>query len=207
MKIESHIEAYSYYKTIERDLQELSLFVDFSEANYNTSSAQIKKITLASCVGIESLLESLVHELEPYIDYKDSELYKRKKDSNESIASNIYNYMNIKGYPLDHIITIIQFQKYKPWKPIQGKLAFWQAYNSYKHDGFQNKHEGLKMAIESAAALFTLVFFLLSGTSFKTYWSTNDFITIATDNEGKPSNLYSSGSTPRFTIWGRSCSS
>lgn len=55
MEQDQLVKLYSDYRAIERDLHELSLFVDFTDNNAKTTSSVIRKITLSACAAIENV--------------------------------------------------------------------------------------------------------------------------------------------------------
>lgn len=203
MEQDQLVKIYSDFRAIERDIHELSLFVDFTDNNHKTTSSVIRKITLSACASIENVSKHIKKEI------NGSDTYKIMKE--ESQVSYIFKLMKKSGYPLDILITTIQFRPNNPWKlscpfhdkdPI--KFTFWDTYNDYKHNEFsiESNCETLKLAIDSVSALFTLVFFLTSNTAFGIFWNQSDFIQLSTDNNPLARNIYTRQCSPKKAIWG-----
>lgn len=203
MEQDQLVKIYSDFRAIERDLHELSLILDFTDINAKTRSPLIRKITLAACASIENVSKYIAKEINVSDEYR--------KIKHESQASYIFKFMKKAGYPLDILITTIQFRQNKPWALASTfhdedliRFKFWDTYNDYKHNEFsiESNCETLKLAIDSVSALFTLVFFLTSNTAFGIFWNRSDFIQLSTDSNPLARNIYTRQCSPKKAIWG-----
>jgi hypothetical protein len=148
-KIEPH---WNYLLAIERDLDELSRYVEFDEKNFDCFSIEIARILLASGAEVDVVCKQICRVVKP-----------------ESAAENINDYRaEIKSaYP-----GIPQFEVLLPrfgltltpwdeWKKDDGVPLWWTAYNKIKHQRDSEYHRAnLKNALNAVAGLFVMVLHL-----------------------------------------------
>ena len=178
---------YTAFKSLERDLRDLSYYVDIKEAHYSVDSVEIRKIVFSACSLIETAGKSLC---------------KKEKGENQSIAELIYEELNKNGFDLSCVGIFINKKKFTPW--YEGKLSWWTTYNKCKHEpNPSEKIEFFKAAIESVCALCVIVVYLTATANTEMYWHASDFLKIGKSSGNKP-DLYSSPnkSTHGF-FWGR----
>jgi len=148
-KIESH---WNYLLAIERDLDELSRYVEFDEKNFDCFSIEIARILLATGAEVDVVCKQICSVVKP-----------------ESPAKNINDYRaNIKSaFP-----RIPQFKVLLPrfgltltpwdeWKKADGVPFWWTAYNKIKHQRDSVYHRAnLNNALNAVAGLFVMVLYL-----------------------------------------------
>ncbi|MGA3164642.1 MAG: hypothetical protein ABSF14_00845 [Terriglobia bacterium] len=148
-KIESH---WNYLLAIERDLVELSRYVEFDETNFECFSIEIARILLASGAEVDVVCKQLCRVI-----------------NNQSTAENINPYRDeiIKAFP-----GIGQFEVLLPrfglslrpwdeWKNLKGVPFWWTAYNKIKHQrDSEYGRANLKNALNAVAGLFIMVLYL-----------------------------------------------
>jgi len=148
-KIEPH---WNYLLAIERDLDEISRYVEFDEKNFNCFSIEIARVLLASGAEVDVVCKQICKAI----------------DANSS-ADSINKYRSEIGpvFP-----DIPQFQILLPrfgltltpwdeWSKPNGVPLWWTAYNKIKHHRDSEYHRAnLKNALNSVAGLFVMVVYL-----------------------------------------------
>jgi hypothetical protein len=148
-KIEPH---WNYLLAIERDLDELSRYVEFDKKNFDCFSIEIARILLASGAEVDVVCKQIC----------------RAVDAKSRAASiNQYRSKIKPAYP-----RIPQFEVLLPrfglpltpwdeWKKDDGVPLWWTAYNKIKHQRDSEYHRAnLKNALNAVAGLFVMVLHL-----------------------------------------------
>jgi len=149
-KIEPH---WNYLLAIERDLDELSRFVEFDEKNFDCFSIEIARILLSCGAEVDVVCKGICTAINP-----------------KSNADNIHKYRTeIKPrYPI-----ISQFQVSLPrfgltlipwdeWRKADGVPAWWTGYNKVKHERHTEYDKAnLKNALNALAGLFVMAIHLI----------------------------------------------
>ena len=155
MGIQTHnIEPHwNYLLAIERDVNELSRFVEFDERNFDCFSIEIARILLSCGAETDVVCKGICMSINP-----------------TSAADNIHKYRTeIKPrYP-----TIAQFQVSLPrfgliltpwdeWKKDEGVPVWWTGYNKVKHERHtEYDRANLKNALNGLAGLFVMAIHLI----------------------------------------------
>jgi hypothetical protein len=148
-KIEPH---WNYLLAIERDLDEISRFVEFDEKNFDCFSIEIARLLLASAAEVDVVCKRICKDIDP-----------------KSKANNINKYRTeiVAAFP-----CIPQFQIILPrfgltltpwdeWGKPNGVPFWWNAYNKIKHHRDSEYHKAaLKNVLNSVAGLFIMVLYL-----------------------------------------------
>ena len=148
-KIEPH---WNYLLAIERDLDEISRYVEFDEKNFDCFSIEIARVLLASAAEVDVVCKQICKSINP-----------------KSKANKIHKYRTeiIPAFP-----GIPQFQIALPrfgltltpwdeWKKPDGVPFWWIAYNKIKHHRDSEYHRAaLENALNSVAGLFVMVLHL-----------------------------------------------
>ncbi len=148
-EIEPH---WNYLLAIERDLDEISRYVEFDEKNFDCFSIEIARVLLASTAEVDVVCKQLCKTIDP-----------------KSKANSIHKYRTeIKpAFP-----DIPQFQIMLPrfglmltpwdeWSKPDSVPFWWTAYNKIKHHRDSEYHRAaLKNALNSVAGLFVMVLYL-----------------------------------------------
>lgn len=115
---------WSYFLALESDIEELSRYVEFTEANYNTYSIEIAHIFLAASSEIDVVAKQLCKLLDP-----------------KSKASNIEEYKNTLKKHLPELegskVTLprygLELEPWQNWK--QNKNPYWwRSHTNVKHE-------------------------------------------------------------------------
>lgn len=144
---------WNYFLALENDLQKLSRYVEFAEANFDCFSLEISRILFAAASEADVVAKQLC-----------------RKISAKSAASSVHPYRRtiMQAYPgfADFKVTIPRFgmEPFKPWerwKLPDGVPIWWTAYNKVKHHRNTEYHQGnLKNALNSVGGLFILILYL-----------------------------------------------
>jgi hypothetical protein len=148
-KIELH---WNYLLAIDRDLDEISRYVEFDEKNFDCFSIEIARVLLSSAAEVDAVCKGICKGINP-----------------KSKANSIHKY-RMEILPL--FPSIPQFQIVLPrfgltltpwdeWKQPEGVPFWWTAYNKIKHQRDSEYYRAtLKNALNCAAALFVMVLYL-----------------------------------------------
>jgi len=148
-KIEVH---WNYLLALERDLNEISRYVEFDEKNFKCFSIEIARILLASGAEVDVVCKQIC-----------------KKINEKSSADNINKYRNeivpvFSEIPKFQILLPrfgLTLMPWDEWNNPSGVPFWWTAYNKTKHkrDSEYDK-ANLKNALNSVAGLFVMVLYL-----------------------------------------------
>lgn len=148
-KIEPH---WNYLLAIERDLDELSRYVEFDEKNFACFSIEIARILLASGAEVDVVCKQICKVIDP-----------------QSAADSINKYRNLikRGFPgiPQFVVLLPRFGlKLKPWdewNKANGVPIWWTAFNKIKHKrDSEYMRANLKNALNAVAGLFVMVLYL-----------------------------------------------
>lgn len=148
-KIEPH---WNYLLAIERDLEELSRYIEFDEKNFDCFSIEIARILLASCAEVDVVCKQLCIMINP-----------------KSLADTIDKYRSELMTALPEISKFavllprfgLSLNPWDEWKNKNGVPMWWTAYNKIKHHRDAEYHRAnLKNALNAVAGLFVMVLYL-----------------------------------------------
>jgi hypothetical protein len=147
-RIEQH---WNYFLAIERDVDELSRYVEFHENNFKCFSIEIARILLVSAAEVDVVCKQVCQAV----------------DANSS-ADSINNYRDelLRVYPAIPQFKILLPRSgltLTPWDEWSNNRVpvWWTAYNKTKHDRNSEYEEAnLKNALNAVAGLFVIVLYL-----------------------------------------------
>ncbi|WP_286860070.1 MULTISPECIES: hypothetical protein [Sphingobacterium] len=139
---------WNYFLAIEKDLENLSRYIEFANANLGTYSIELTHILLSASSEVDVIMRQLCHLLDP-----------------SQTANNINDYRNIiqnqLGTFVNEEICIDRFGiSYKPWDNWNGTQNpdWWRSYNNVKHQRNNHFNEAnLQNTINSVGALLLTV--------------------------------------------------
>ena len=155
---EESLNQWNYFLSIEQDLENLSRYVEFSQANFNTFSIELARILFASSAEVDVMLKELCELVEPGCG-----------------AENIMQYMEVLGRNsrclYDIQVTIprygLQPTPWENWRNSDSPI-WWRAYNKVKHHRNENfDKSNLKNVLNSVAGLFVVNVLLYSEKGIK----------------------------------------
>ena len=149
-KIEVH---WNYLLAIEKDLENLSRFVEFHDDNFKCYSIEISRILMASAAEVDVVCRQICVELnntskaDNILDYRTEILNHHKKIPSYTVIIPRYG---------------LEMTPWSNWKNRKHMVPFWwTAYNKIKHHRHTNYHLGnLKNALNAAAGLFVMTLYL-----------------------------------------------
>jgi hypothetical protein len=141
---------WNFFISLEKDLENISRYIEFSENNFNTYSIELSRLLFAASSEVDVVAKQLCKLLNP-----------------KSRARNIENYqkeiiIKCPNFPNEEIYVERYGLKYKPWiNWNDGKNPFWwKSYNNVKHQrDLYYQEANLKNAINSLGALLILLFY------------------------------------------------
>ena len=148
-KIEPH---WNYLLAIERDIDEISRYVEFDRRNFDCFSIEIARVLLASAAEVDVVCKQICRTINP-----------------KSKADNIHKYKTeiipaFQDIPKFQIILPrfgLTLTPWDEWNNPKGVPFWWTAYNKIKHHRDSEYHQAaLKNALNSVAGLFVMVLYL-----------------------------------------------
>ncbi len=142
---------WNFFLSLEKDLEVLSRYIEFVEANFDCYSLEIARILFSAASEADVIAKQLCSQI----------------DSNSS-ASNINQYREVirAAYPSfqNFKITIPRFglelTPWSNWNEPLGVPDWWTAYNKVKHHRNTDYHRGnLKNCLNAAAGLFVIILY------------------------------------------------
>ena len=135
---------WNYFLAIERDLEKLSRYIEFSNPNLSTYSIELAHILLSASSEVDVVMKQICAILDP-----------------TQTAENINHYRAIiqNKYPafINEEISIDRYGlNYKPWDNWNGNQNpnWWRSYNNVKHERNNHFHEAnLQNTINAVGAL------------------------------------------------------
>jgi len=146
---------WNYFIALERDVETVSRYIEFSEQNFDVYSIELAHLLFAAASEVDVIAKLLCERLQP----------KAKRN-------NINNYRSVLLSKLPDLPTIeVSIARYglsfRPWDnwsdPSNDNPLWWQSYNDVKHqrDTHFNKAT-LKNALNGVGALLILVYHFYS---------------------------------------------
>ena len=142
---------WNYFLAIERDLEVLSRYVEFTSNNYNTYSLEIVRILFAACSEIDVILKAICNNESPSTRCKNIIEYK------EVVKSKLPNMIEFEVTLPRWGMNIIPWEEWE----FQDVPSWWTAYNKVKHYRNEEFHRAnLFYTLKSVAALYVSVLYL-----------------------------------------------
>jgi hypothetical protein len=120
---ESYIH-WNYFLALESDLENVSRYIEFIDANFNTYSIELAHLLLASSSECDVVLKELCSLLSPEKDRKNIDDYR------EVIKSNLPEFINEPIFINRYGISVIPWDNWKEDK----NPYWWTSYNNVKHE-------------------------------------------------------------------------
>ncbi|MDD5455382.1 MAG: hypothetical protein PHW62_07845 [Candidatus Ratteibacteria bacterium] len=148
-KIEVH---WNYLLALERDLDEISRYVEFDERNFNCFSIEIARVLLASAAEVDVVCKQICKTLNPKSTADSINKYKHKI---------LVTFPNIPQFQILLPRFGLTLTPWDEWKETTGVPFWWTAYNKIKHHR-DSKYDraNLKNALNAVAGLFIMVLYL-----------------------------------------------
>lgn len=148
-QIEPH---WNYLLAIEKDLEQLSRYIEFHKDNFKCFSIELARILLASASEVDVVCKQIC-----------------KNIKNNSRARSIDKYQEIitEKYPDLNSFSVeiprygLTLNPWSNWKTPNNSPDWWKAYNNVKHQRHNRYNQAnLMNTLNSVAALFTIVLHL-----------------------------------------------
>ena len=142
---------WNYFLALEKDLEVLSRYIEFTEANFTCYSIEIARILLSAASEVDVVAKQLCLKLDQ-----------------TSLASNIDLYRNeIKSaYPNLPLFRItiprfgLELSPWTNWNNTHGVPDWWTAYNKVKHHRNTDYHRAnLKNCLNAVAGIFVILLY------------------------------------------------
>jgi hypothetical protein len=148
-KIEPH---WNYLLALERDLAQISRFVEFDSRNFECFSLEIARVLLAAAAETDVVAKQVCQSL-------------NSQSSAETITA--YRDELTAAYPRIATFTVelprfgLTLHPWDEWRRPTGVPIWWTAYNKTKHERHTLYHQAnLKNTLNAVAGLFVLVLYL-----------------------------------------------
>jgi len=147
--IKSH---WNYLLAIERDLEQISRFVEFDEKNFDCFSIEIARLFLASAAEVDVVCKQICKIINPKSRADNINMYRA------DIKSAFPNIPQIEVILPRFGLTLTPWNE---WIKPDGIPLWWTAYNKIKHSRDSEYHRAsLKNLLNSVAGLFIMVLHL-----------------------------------------------
>ncbi|MDH4230939.1 MAG: hypothetical protein OEW04_02790 [Nitrospirota bacterium] len=142
---------WNYFLSLEKDLEVLSRYVEFSNANFPCYSLEIARILFSAASEVDVVSKQLC-----------------KKLNANSSASNIHHYRKeikkayseLPSFKVTMPRFGLELTPWLNWNETKGVPDWWTAYNKVKHHRDTDFHKGnLKNCLNAVAGLFIIVLF------------------------------------------------
>lgn len=149
---------WNYFLSLERDLQTIGRYVEFSENNFNVYSVEILKLFLAASSEFEVVLK----EIGKKYAYSKIVNAKHSEDITIKTLKNFIDETNALASMKNAEICLKQFGLFfMPVKEIWDKESWWKNYNFAKHNRTMNYQKAnLSNLLKSMGSLFIANLFL-----------------------------------------------
>lgn len=141
---------WNYFLAIENDLEKLSRYIEFSNANLKTYSIELTYILLSASSEVDVIIKQLCELIDPTRPRENIKHYKQIIKA--SLNSFITEEISIDRFGLT----------YKPWDNWKGNQNpnWWKSYNNVKHQRNNYFHEAnLRNTINAVGALLITVLY------------------------------------------------
>lgn len=144
---------WNYYLTLVKELETVSDFIEFDEANYQTYSVELAKILMAASSEVDVVMKQICNSLNKRKKHKNIDDYKKTIKAN-----------TIKDFFINEAVVLprhgLELHPWDNWKGANNP-DWWGAYNKIKHE--RNEHFSkatLKNTLNAMAALFVSIIYL-----------------------------------------------
>lgn len=143
---------WNFFLALERDLEQLSRYIEFNESNFACFSLEIARVLLAAGAEVDVVCKQLC-----------------KKLNTASRASSIGSYHseitatvpNISSWEVQAPRFGLVLHPWDEWSNLNGVPFWWTAYNKTKHHRHTDFHlANLKNALNAVAGLFVVILHL-----------------------------------------------
>ena len=153
IKTSRSLEHWNYFLALEKDLENLSRYIEFCQSNFNCYSLEMARILLASSSEVDVVAKQLCKKLNPASEANNIHQY---RDEIKIVYSQFPNFrVTVPRYGLD-------LAPWSNWNQDQGVPFWWNAYNKVKHQrNVDFEKANFKNVINAVAGLFvtTLYFY------------------------------------------------
>ncbi|MCH7827205.1 MAG: hypothetical protein IIC75_04405 [Bacteroidetes bacterium] len=115
---------WNYYLALEKDLEVVARYIEFSESNWNTYSIELARLLLAVSSEVDVVIKEICKMLDP--SARNNNIVEYKKTIKEYLPALISETVYLNRYGL-------KFQPWIKWDK-QDSPNWWQSYNKVKHE-------------------------------------------------------------------------
>src|SRR4030042_5009668 len=143
---------WNFFLALEKDIEVLSRFIEFSEKNFECYSLEIARILFAAASEVDVVAKQLCVKVNTNSTASNIHQY---RDEIKNVYSNIPNFK----------VTIPRFglelSPWTNWNNPNGVPDWWTAYNKVKHNRNTDYDKGnLKNCLNAVAGLFVIILYL-----------------------------------------------
>ena len=140
---------WNYFLALERDMETLSRYVEFSQPNFGVYSIELAHLLFAASSEVEVVAKQLCQQAAPSMPRRNINEYKAALLS------------AIPDLPDTEVVVPRYGLSFRPWDNWRGpdNPDWWRSYNNVKHERDAHFHEAtLKNALNALGALLILTF-------------------------------------------------
>ena len=160
MRITKNKLHWNYFLALEKDLETLSRYVEFSENNFNVYSIELAHLLFAAASEVDVMAKCICEILSPTAP----------RDNINDYRSIILDSAHLPSIPAMQVFIPRYGMKLTPWEnwAVGNNPDWWRSYNNVKHERNQHFDEAtLKNALNALGGLLILNFhfyrFVLAG--------------------------------------------
>lgn len=153
MGINSHssLDYWNYFLALERDLENLSRFIEFSEDNFKCYSLEMTRLLFAASSEVDVVAKLICKQLNPSSNADKIDEYRKEIQP---------SYSNISEFFIEIPRFGLKLQPWDNWNNGKNPL-WWNAYNKVKHvRSSYFKMANLKNVLNAVAGLYIFVLYL-----------------------------------------------
>ena len=136
---------WKHFLSLERDLEQVSRYIEFNENNFNVFSVELIKLLLAFGSETDVILKALCHNIDPTRNAENINDYR------DIILSQYPKFPQLRVKLIEYPIIL------EPWQKWTNGInpQWWKKYNAVKHDRSNNYSSGnLQEVLNASAGLF-----------------------------------------------------
>jgi hypothetical protein len=159
---ESNIH-WNYFLALERDVERISRFVEFTSGNFKTFSIELARILFSAASEVDVISKSLCESLQPGSNPKNINDYR------SIVTSNLPEFAKEKVFVPRYGLTLDPWSAWRKHRSPDNPI-WWRAYNNVKHQRDQHFDQAnLQHTLNAMAGLLVTVFYFQHSTMKQTW--------------------------------------
>lgn len=142
---------WNFFLALEKDLEVLSRYIEFTETNFTCYSLEISRILFSAAAEVDVVAKQLCVKINP--TSSDSNINQYRDEIRTA-------YPGLQSFKVTIPRFGLELTPWSNWSDATGVPDWWTAYNKVKHHRNTDYHRGnLKNCLNAAAGLFVLILY------------------------------------------------